>query len=233
MRRFRKEILAIENSHSSLVTFIQRVPAWLLSISFTGLALITYQQYQKGACVEFYGLLKCIEPISPTTQQPVVNQQAVSNPIQVNTPVNVSFETIVNSFQKEARETIGQYISPVIELQTAIKNENKEQVEKAKAKIEENIQQLSLAPYQAEKSPFVPAKNKAQLLCNNAFTLSYGGQSSSNLLLADISVNNAYAGMLPGKKRDFRADHQELTMTYLEYSRKYDGPILKYECSEK
>ncbi len=164
--------------------------------------------------------------------EPQASQSAESIKITIDNTIN----EVVAQVSQENRNGVVELLHPISQLIDSNLREGKlepEVVEKTAVSLQKNLQQLSLQSYRADISPFVPPLNKAQFLCDDAFTLAYTGQDGHQQLQAWLKINSKSTSLRPGDIKRYKTDDKMLEITYLEYKRDLKGPFLKYECQDR
>ena len=162
--------------------------------------------------------------------------QAAQSVESIRINIDNTIDGVIANVARENREGVAGLLQPVaalIDSNLGADSVNREEIQGAAEDLQKNITRLSLLSYQAEVSPFVPPMNKAQFLCHEVFTLAYSGQSNQDRLEAYLKINSRRESMRPGDIRSIRSDDKTLQLTYLEYRKEMNGPVLKYECKDR
>jgi hypothetical protein len=162
--------------------------------------------------------------------------QASQSVESVRVNIDNTIEGVIQKIPQENREGVAELLDPIAQLiDSKLQKEpiKPERYQDTAEHLQQNIQQLSLVSYRADTSPFVPPKNKAQFLCGEAFTMAYSGQHNKNSLTASLKINSNSYLIKPGDIQVFNTEVNFLEITYLEYKKELDGPILKYVCGKR
>ena len=139
----------------------------------------------------------------------------------------------ISGLPKEQRESAENLLSPILRAAESKgpSNYNKKQISEYTMDLKNNFKEISLVSYQADKSPFSPPKNKVQMLCKNKFTFAYTGKEGKDPVKTNFKINGRGTGwMSPGDINYHTSEGMNLTITYMEYSKQLNGPIIKYDC---
>jgi hypothetical protein len=143
--------------------------------------------------------------------------------------IRINANEIVQKLPEDKRKLAEQVSNIAIQLAEASTQKDNSAI---KDKIVDDLTNLSLVSYTVESSPFIPPKNKVQLLCDGIFKFVYhGGYSKTNDTIG-YTVNNANTAIVisPGVTRSYESGGEKLEILYLEYSESEAAPILHFEC---
>ena len=144
-----------------------------------------------------------------------------------------SLESVVSNLPGEKKENAQYVINPVIDLVEASQytdTEDNQALKKASDDVTHALSQLSVLSYYADKSPFVPPLNTVQYLCGEEFALAYSSKFDQSLKIT-IKINGRTYYLTPGDLYLIKKNEFNLEITYLEYSKELDGPVINFKCN--
>lgn len=201
-----------------------------------------------GSIASICGLIVACSPLSGESANQTIQSgvgNVVGDPNSVIHNIDSSnIDSIGRNIQKNTNEIVQRLPENKKEVAMELSNIALQLIEASatqdnkeiKNNIISRLSNITLIPYRASSSPFIPVTNKSQLLCENEFNLIYHGKYTANRNDAiDYMVNNIAANqyIYPGVTRSYHNKTMALDISYLEYDKEKKGPILHYECRKK
>ena len=152
--------------------------------------------------------------------------------IRVN--IQNSLQNAVSSLPEDKKPNAEQVIKPVLELVAASDvdaTKQNEKLEKASEGIVDAFSNLSIVSYIAEEPPFVPPIEKVQYVCNQIFSLAFVKKYPETPKIL-VKINGRTYYISPGDVQIHKDENNRVEVTYLEYSKELNGPVLNYSCFE-
>jgi hypothetical protein len=159
-----------------------------------------------------------------------INCDSISNNIKQSITINFknNSDEVISRVPEANKQIATEVLNIAEDLIQASSTTNNSEI---KDRVVKKLGELSLLSYQVSSSPFTPPINKAQLMCDNMFKLSYRGRRQKRTDCILFSVNNKNTSwQCPGDTfRSIEGD-QMLEILFLEYDTEKKSPVFHYKC---